>query len=520
MSIVKELWQRNHIPFIVSMCVGAIIHFYIYSNNLLSPDGILEGEMYTASWEVMSGRWGLELLDRLHAGVNAPALIALITIAFFSLGGVLLNECFDVERPWIRILVPLCIISSPLVSVTLTYPYCSDAYACAFFLAVLSIFVAVKKPGIPSSLVAVTCLAYSLGIYQSNLGVAAGVALLVIFFQIMARPDAWKDHGKLLTRLLTVGIGGVAVYWLILQMILRVRGLALSSYQGADKISLTGALRAFPTSAKHAYTDFFNFFFRQNIMINSYFTKFCYGVFFLAFAAFFLCALIKMRKKPASILCACLLLGLLPLACNAMHIVAPQATILLLASGGMILVCPAILAFCVNQYATAEDAADQKVLKWGQLVAAVVTVILIWNNALIVNTDAMVMKANTQQTFALANRILTRLEQDEDYLSGIPVLIAGLPKNGNYPIVSTLKNTANSYAHWGMSWASYYCSMHCWRQVFRQMLGVEPNWCWDEYKYEEIAGTQKFKDMPLFPVEGSIQTIQNYVVVKISNMGE
>lgn len=519
MSIVKEFWKRNRNAFIISAGGGVVIHFYIYSNNLMSPDGIWIGEDYIASWEITLGRWGLELFDRLHAGVNTPILIAFIAIAFFSLGGVLLNECFGVEKPWMRIFVPLCIVSSPLVSITLTYPYCSDAYACAFFLSILSIFVTIKKQGIPWTLGAIGCLTYSLSIYQSNLGVAAGVALLVIFFQILEHHDNLKDHGKLMLRFLVVGVGGVVTYWCILKLLLRLRNLTLGSYKGAESINLLNVLKALPTSTYQAYKDFFDFFTHQNIMVNSYFTRFCYGILFVTFAVFLLLAFIKMRQKPINILCACLILGLLPLACNAVDIVAPQTSIFLLTSGGMAPICPAILVFCSNQWASQKDTAESKPLQWIQLAVSVAAVILIWNNALIVNTDAMVMEANTKQTVALANRVLARVEQSQDYLSGKQVLIAGVPENGNYPIVSELKNNANSYAKWGLIWTSYGGSLNCWQQIFRQMLGVAPNWC-SENQYRDIAATQEFQNMPMFPKEGSIKTIQDVVVVKISNIGK
>lgn len=519
MGVVKEFWQRNRAPFIVSMCVGAVIHFYIYVNNLLAPDALWNGEEYIAGWEVTLGRWGLELFDRLHAGVNAPILIALIAIAFFSLGGVLLNECFGVDKPWARVLVPLCFVSSPLISVTLIYPYCSDAYACAFFLAVLSILMAVKKSQTSWLIGSGVCLALALGIYQSNLGVAAGVALLVIFFQIVERPDDLKNHGKLFLRLLTVGVGGVAAYWLILKLLLWVHGWTLSSYKGADSITLLGVLKTLPTGICQTYVDFFNFFARQNIMINSYFTRFCYGTLFLAVAVFFLLALIKMRRKPISILCACLLLGLLPLACNAMDLVATQTTIILLTSGGMALVCPAILAFCSKQGVSRKDAAKGKPMRWTQLAVGVVAVILVWNNALIVNADAMVMEANTKQAVALANRILTRLEQNEAYVSGAQVFVAGSPEFGNYPIVSTLAKNANQYANWGMMWDGYNAASNGWRQLFRWMLGVDIGTSpWWNDQYEAIIKAQEFEDMPIFPAEGSIKTIQDVVVVKDSSM--
>lgn len=518
MNIMRETWQRNCKAFIVTICVGAVIHFPIYSNNLMNPDGIWMGEEYIASWEVMSGRWGREIFDRLHAGVNTPILVALVALVFFSLGGVLLNECFKVEEPWIRLLVPLCIVSSPLVSFTLTYPFCSDSYGCAFFLAVFSMFLAEKGETPLWAAAAVACLAYSLGVYQSNIGVSAGVALLILFLRLMERPDDLKCHKKRFLKFLMIGIGGITAYWLILKLALWSTGWELSSYKGASSISLLGSIKSFPTSAVQAYTDFFDFFARRNIMINSYLTKFCYGVLFLAFLTSFLLTLISFRRRPISILAACLLLGLLPLACNVLDIVAPQTTIMLLTSGGMAVVCPAVLAFCAKRWERNGKAEEHKAVKWGQLAIGIVAVVLIWNNALIVGTDAMVMESNTRQTIAVANRILIRLEQNEDYLAGVPMVIAGVPQNGNYPIVSTLTKNANQYASWGLTWGTYDGTMNCWRQIFRQLLGVEPSWCWDENKYRDIAATQEFQDMPLFPAEGSIQTINDFIVVKISNM--
>lgn len=512
-------WKRNRIPFIISMCSGAIIHFWLYSNSLLNPDAIYMGEQYIGGWEVTVGRWGLVLFDFLHGGVNAPILIALLTLIFFSLGGVLLNELFDVEKPGVRILIPLCVVSSPMVSNTLTYPYCSDAYSCAFFLAVLAILMAVKGKGVLCYFTAIICIVLSLSVYQSSLGVAAGASVIVLLLRVIGQPQHLREHRKLLLKLLAVGGIGTAVYYLVLKLLLYVRGLSMMSYKGADAIGVWSVIKAFPTSVGHAYRDFFDFFARQNIMINSYLVRFCYGILFLAFIVAFLVSLRRLKRQPTVVISALILVALVPLACNIVDIVASQTRIILLTSGGMALICPAILAF-YSKYAIPKNGFVQsKVPTWSNILLCSVAVLLTLNNALIINADAMVMKASTQQTVLLANRMLMRLEQSEDYFSDAQILIAGVPMNGNYPIVSDLIEPTNQYAHFGLVWGTYDGALNCWRQIFSQKLGVERDWCW-EFQYREITATQEFQDMPIFPEDGCIKTINGVLVLKVSEMGE
>ncbi len=101
------------------------------------------------------------------------------------------------------------------------------------------------------------------------------------------------DNGKLLLRLLTTGILGVGIYFVILKAFLFVLDISMASYSGADTVGIGNILRNLPGSVTCAYQDFFAFFAGKDIMVNSYWICPCYGVIFVAF----LCLLIRKMVK-------------------------------------------------------------------------------------------------------------------------------------------------------------------------------------------------------------------------------
>lgn len=521
--MIQNFWKRGKVPFIVSLCVGLLVHFPLYSNGLLNPDAVWNSEEFIAGkWEVSLGRWVLWMLDYLHGGVNSYILATFLTLVFFSVGGLLINELFDVQSPKVRLLVPLCVIVSPLVAVTITSPFCADAYALAFVLAIGAILFASRGKSPVSCVGGGVCLAFALGIYQSNLGVAASLAAYVLIFTVVETPAHHKANGKRMLRLLAVGILGVGLYFIILKAFLLAFNTSMASYSGADMVGIGNILRNLPVSVTCAYQDFFTFFTGTGIMVNGYWVRPCYGVIFTVFFGLLIQKMVKNRANKLSVLCVIALLCLLPLCCNLSDVAAPQTRIRLVTSAGMHCVCPAVIAFCSKQLPPVRDnTAKKKGLAVGmRLIALCAGLLLAWNYTIVVSADAITMKNVTDQQVALANRIWMRLEENEDYLRdlrGTPILPAGIPQNGNYPVVSKFADNANEYARLGMMWPTYDGSVNCWVQMIRQKLGLRYYACSAEQALE-IFATEEFKQMPLFPAQGSIKTIQGVVVVKISEM--
>ena len=85
-TTILHIWNNNKQAFLSAIVAGMIIHFSIYGYGLMNPDAIWLGEKYIADWEVALGRWGLKFFDYLHGGVNAPVIITMIALFWFSVG--------------------------------------------------------------------------------------------------------------------------------------------------------------------------------------------------------------------------------------------------------------------------------------------------------------------------------------------------------------------------------------------------------------------------------------------------
>ena len=512
---LHQIWSDNKQPFLTAMIVGAVIQFAIYGYGLMNPDAMWMGEKYIADWEITVGRWGLKFFDYLHFGVNAPIVIAAITLFWYSIAGILLTKIFGPTNKYVCMIAPLMIVSTPMVADTITYYYCADAYAISFCLAVVAIWLLKKDGDIKiRSLWAIFCIACSLSIYQGNLGVVAGLGVLAMIVQALKENENSKKITRFFLNLIFVMLAGIGLYYIILQVWLKIRGLSMMSYKGADNIGVRYIMLNLIKSTQNAYYDFYDFFCKNTIMINSYAIRFFYLFLWIFFVSLLFYRLAAHQTKPANIIIAIIGIAVLPVACNAIDIIAPDTRIILLTSGGLTVLPAAIFTLCSSWLANEITLMSNNLKRMARCLLSVIAVLIIANYAMIVNTDGIVMKQEQEKTIALANRICTRIEQEN---SEALVMVAGSPTRGSYPIVSTLADEADYYTKWGLTWSTPDGSYNCWKQIFRRCLGVEVNWCTEE-QFRSIVMSEQFENMPNYPSNGSVSEIDNIIVVKISDI--
>lgn len=102
----------------------------------------------------------------------------------------------------------------------------------------------------------------------------------------------------------------------------------------------------------------------------------------------------------------------MPVACNAIDIIAPDTRIILLTSGGLTVLPAAIFTLCSSWLANEITLMSNNLKRMARCLLSVIAVLIIANYAMIVNTDGIVMKQEQEKTIALANRICTRIEQE------------------------------------------------------------------------------------------------------------
>lgn len=505
--------QRRRI-FVSAIAVGAIVHFWLYSHGLITPDALWFGEEYIGGWEITSGRWALAYLDYLTGGMCSPIFVALVTLVCYAAAGILIIDMFEVNNKALQYVIPSYLVSSSLAAQTMTYHFSGDAYALAFFAAVICVYLLVKYDGWFSVLLSILILAVALGIYQPNLGVAAGLAVMVLLRQMMNQTFSWERFFRLAVRMLVMGAVGTVLYYVILKVLLHINGLNLSAYKGADGIGVMAILKSLPVTIVQAYHDFGSYFFGESIAVNSYGLKTMHVIVALLFAAAMCIHFLRVKSVLKTIV-ALLLLAALPLMCNLIDLMTPSTSIYLLMTGGMLSVVPFVFSVVFDEL---EEMASVKWKRLMQRAALVVPLLLIYSSFLVNNASSLLMWQNEQKALQLANRICYSIEEYGIY-DDQKVLIAGVPRFGNYKQRSLLSDDSEVFANWELIWKTYDGSLACWRQLFHRYLGIDLNWCW-EYEYRNIAQTEVFRNMPNYPAEGSIGYIEDTLVIKVSDLEE
>ena len=498
-------------PLLAALLAAAAVPYPLYAYQLRTRDSLHVGSLYIADlwafnpyWETEQGRWGLRLVDMLRGGIDLPALSALLMLLFYTLAGLAVVRLFALRSRAARFLIPLLVVCSPYVAEVETFHYCSAAYGLSFLLAVLAVFAAVYAPPLWWAGGAL-CLMFSLSMYQASLGVAAGLCVMALLLAVLQQ-RAWLP---MLRRMLVMGVSGSAAYYIVLKLFLKWYGTSLFGSYANGPVEI---LKALPQGLANAYRDFAVYFTQQYTIAQNYYGQrlayACVLAVTLAVAALWL---VKLRQKRTALLAVALLL-LLPAAINITDILNADSHIELRMAGALVLVAPfclALLEQCPIQ--------GKKLAVWPLAAGAVCGVLLLRGYIVQVNNDAMVMLAQKNKIVHLADRICVQLEQNADYQAGAEVCILGEPQKGLYAAVSPLHEKASDLAQFGLLSYDPTFNARGWHSLYWEELGIELNWCSDETT-RALCASEAFQAMPAYPQQGSIQTLDGVVVVKVADI--
>ena len=582
-SEVKSWFTRNAKLLVVCFAVGMICHAQMYLNGLSNPDAVASlsnpngyGSFIPHAWDISLGRWGLLFAAYAKFGLCSPILTSAITIALFALGIVLLIDRLGIKSTCLRYASSILFIVSPFVSCCITYYYCSNSYALSFLCAVLAVCLVgrVGSVGRPVALVgAVALLAFSLGCYQASLGVFCVAVLLVMVRSLMGgasellmslahdahsaeargscsegghescgarggnaqsscREEDLSTRSSLSAKQLAAFFGvaiavcaaGAVLYYALTELSLFAMGISLSTYGGASSVGAGSVLGSLTSSVPGAYAAFFDSFFSHGIFGNHFGWVYVAGIGMAVTAAAFIgLAVTGGAKRLGASVVALLCIVLIPFAANVILVIVPSygyPTLLML--GGFMasfLLLPLLVQLLIDSLER-RNVRLRVPVKAMSVGCCCLIAVGAWSYALQSNADADVMQACQNQTASLATRIAGALDANPDMQAGAKVLIAGKPEAGNYPNTSDSYAHASSYAKWGMVWGNHYQNnMRSWDVIMKQFAGQSFSYCsFDECA--KVVRSSEFANMPLYPADDSVATIDGVVVVKISDISK
>ncbi len=147
-------------------------------------------------------------------------------------------------------------------------------------------------------------------------------------------------------------------------------------------------------------------------------------------------------------------------------------------------------------------------LKWGNTISiSALVVLLIWQVRL-ANLTYFVKDIENRAVSSFYTRVIYDIEKQKDYMSGeTKIALIGAPYNR---INENQKEYYRAYALMGHYWAIGYCKFYLTNYLMYPANFTEAE------ETNRLAQTEAVVSMPNYPAEGSIQMIDNILVVKFS----
>ncbi len=507
-SQVWEKWKKNCKPiwktaFFAAVIIGLMVHMPILVRDIPNHDGL--DSMYFDQNMITSGRWFLSVACGFSSYFTLPWLIGLLGLVFLGITAALLTEFLEIDNKGTAVLVSGLLVTFPALVSTFAYVYTLDGYMLALLLAVLAPLLTkkYKKGFIAGGIV----LAFSMGIYQIYLSFAMLLSIYGIVMLFLTDGE-WKEKAKGLLRYLYMGIIGVSLYYVLLQILLKIQGKELASYQGINEMGSVAGAGLFGT-IKSIYGDFITFTLRSGILFKNVFSI-AAVVLLLALVVCVLVKLVKEKKLYKSLwfygTLALLTVGL-PIATNVILVISPQVNYHLLMRYQWVLYLILLIAF-------ADKFGRSNAGRW---VLAGTAFVMLFNYAVMDNIAYSNLQKKYEKTYALCLRLSDRIEQTEDYYQGMPIAMIGVVGDENYPVTDITDKVTGSMIGIGGDYLLYTGTNY--QAFFKHYLGITINLVSGE-EMLRIYDSAEYQAMGSFPAEDSVKVVDGVLYIKLENSEE
>lgn len=444
---------------------------------------------------------------------TVPWVIGLLGLVFLGLTAAALCEFLEVRKGWAVVGISGLLVSFPALASTFAYVFTLDGYMLALLLAVLSVLFTKKHrlgflPG-------AVCLAFSLGTYQGYLSFAMILAvfgILVIFCREKEGTARHPLRGCFLEalRYLYMGVLGAALYYVMLQILLKIQGKELDTYQGINGMSSFGA-GGLLHSLSTMYRDFIAFTFRGNVLFQNGFGLLACILLAAAAAIVFVC-MAKCRKwwkNSAVLVIIGIALLVLPVITNVILLISPDVNYHLLMRYQWVL-------YLIGAVALAEKCdSDRKADGFAEWAAFAAVFVLIFCYGLTDNIAYANLQKRYEKTYAYCLRLLDRIEQTEGYYPGIPIAMVGVVGDEQFPSTDlTLSVTGGMI---GMSGDVLLYTGKNYEAFIRNYLGATLN-ILPADAMAEMYYSEEYIAMDSFPGENSVRIINGVMYIKTENV--
>lgn len=525
MQMHCERFSKYKKLMIIQVVFGSLLYLVLIANQLTNThDGLWHGNYSLAKrWELSIGRWFWLYIDRLRLGISAEPTTSILTLIIISIGNLYIIDIFDMIENKLSYLVCMLILSSTTVCNWLSYRYMSPVFASSYILSIFAAWVLIKKVTGKNKKVellwcglAAFAIALCLGAYQANLACTCVLILLYIFLSILRTQNVGCKilyiFYHLSVSFASVGLGCL-LYKGIWDIHMKIKNVSASSYNGANNLSIKDMIFSIPKNIWKTYLVTYEYFFELNIKHNIFQQYGIYCIALVLFLAIVLLFFTKVKKIRKSLILLCIIILLLPMACNISLFLATKSEIQIQMTGGMIILFPCLLCvffLCYRLLCTGGVA-----VKIHMSLTLLISVAMLYGNIYMVTIDIDAMYEGKNATETMLRNVVIQLQSMDSYSLDKKYLFIGVPSENATFRTTALWNKANSYARYGKFWMKTDCMRYSYNGVLRNM-GILLPYNTDA-AYNKLIKLQEIKDMPVYPSKGYIQEVEGCIVIKISD---
>lgn len=501
---VKPQWR---FAFWGCVVAGLLMHMYPMTHHFLTGDSLWN--QYSTQDMISSGRQFLTYACGISSYYDLPWVNGILSVLYLALTAIVVVESLEIKGKICAALTGILLVSFPVIVSTFCYAYTIDGYMLAVLLSATACLITHKyKWGFLPGMIMV---GIALGIYQGYYSFTILLCILCLMKDALSERKG-KEFVMPSLRYMAMGVGGYLFYVITLKLMLLLKGVSMSGYQGTDRI-LQFTLSELPRGIIAAIKTFGSFALESNVMLGNTFMKTAYFV--LVFVGIGMYCFLFIKKKAykdiLKVVMVLLLVALIPVGTTIVSVLSPDSFFHLLMRYPWVLFF--IFVLVLTELVTEEIARSIPATCLSAVTVAA-TLVMIFCFAVNGNIAYFNLNEKYEKTYSYALRIADTLEETPGYRVGDKVIIVGgIPTENYYPYTDITSKVMKGY--FGPNGNILTDSTDKYQTFMARYLNVTIEIATPE---EEIAicATEEFLGMPRYPKKKSIQKINGIWVVKVN----
>ncbi len=503
---VKKKWSKRDQYVFLSVCIlGLLTHMRIFIADIPNHDGM--ASIYFDQNMISSGRWFLSIACGITSYFTLPWLIGVISILYLAISAVLLHRVLEIKHTSTAILVGSLLVVYPTLASNYAYMFTADGYLLAVLLAILAVYLTEK--GRYGFVLGGLALGFSMGIYQAYIC----IAMILCIYRVCKLWFFDRDVKKNLVRTSKyagMGVIGVAVYFLCLQILLVVQNTSLSGYQGIGAESNASVL----DSIYQMYLEFVIHTLQGNILMNQFFSVISLVALFLIAVVMLIWKLITTgnAKRVSVYIVGMIAVAILPICFNAVLLISPNVTYHALMKYQWVLIPICLLAVIDGCFRS-----NKKMQSLLAVTSLIMATMLCFTYVVVCNIAYFNLEKKYDKTYAYCLRMLDRMEETDGYEHGMPIAMIGVVGDHYLPSTDLTVGVTDSLI--GVNGDYLFYKAEDYQAFFSYYFGVNIELVEIE-EIPEIILTQEYVELNTFPKENSMKVVDGVLYIKMENQGD